>query len=102
MPMPTDVGVVDAMIGFPSSDPKRHYAFLTAQLRDAASADMRFPAEYMFTDAPAPLEPALAPAAATVAEMDHYGIATGLVGLGTRSAERALAEHPDRFRATLE
>jgi len=102
VPMPTDVGVVDAMIGFPSSDPKRHYAFLTSQLRDAASAEMRFPAEYMFGDAPAPLDEQLDPVAATLAEMDHHGIAIGLVGLGTRSAERALAEHPGRFRATLE
>ena len=100
--MPDDVGVVDAMIGFPSSDPARHYAFLTTQLRDAASATMRFPAEYMFTDAPAPLDERLDPVAATLAEMDHYGIAVGLVGLGPKSAARALAEHPDRFRATLE
>jgi len=102
VPMPSEVGVVDAMIGFPSSDPKRHYDFLTAQLRDAASAGMRFPAEYMFKEAPAPLDALLDPVAATLAEMDHYGIATGLVGLGPRSAARALAEHPDRFRATLE
>jgi len=102
MAMPTDVGVVDAMIGFPSSDASRHYDFLTPQLRDAESPRMRFPAEYMFKDAPGPLDGALDPVAATLAEMDHYGIEVGIVGLGSRSAERALAGHPDRFRASLE
>jgi len=102
MPMPADVGVVDAMIGFPSADPQRHYDPLTSQLRDAASEAMRFPTEYMFKEAPGPLDAQLDPVAATVAEMDRYGITLGLVGLGTRSAARALAEHPDRFRATVE
>ncbi len=102
MAMPTDVGVVDAMIGFPSSDPRRHYDFLTPQLRDAESPGMRFPAEYMFKDAPGPLDVALDPVAATLAEMDHHGIEVGIVGVGSASSARALADHPDRFRASLE
>ena len=44
MPMPTDVGVVDLMIGFPSGDARRHYDFMQSQLRDAGSRAMEFPA----------------------------------------------------------
>jgi uncharacterized protein len=102
MPMPNDVGVVDAMIGFPSAQASRHYDFLTPQLRDAESPRMRFPAEYMFKDAPGPVDGELDPVAATVAEMDLYGIDIGIVGLGPKAAERALVEYPSRFRASLE
>jgi uncharacterized protein len=38
----------------------------------------------------------------TLAEMDRYGIAIGLVGLAGSVVDRALAEHPDRFKANLE
>jgi len=100
--LPTGVGIVDAMIGFPSSESRRHYDFLTPQFRDAESPAMAFPAQYMFKDAPEPLEPDADPVAATWAEMDRYDIAVGIVGLGTASVARALAEHPDRFRASLE
>ncbi|HXX88991.1 MAG TPA: amidohydrolase family protein [Acidimicrobiales bacterium] len=100
--MPTDIGVVDAMIGFPSSDARRHYQFLTPQLRDAESMRMRFPAQYMFKDAPSPLPEEIDPVAATLGEMDEYGIDVGIVGLGPDAAARALAEHPARFRPSLE
>jgi predicted TIM-barrel fold metal-dependent hydrolase len=63
---------------------------------------MRFPAEYMFKDAPGPIDTTLDPVAATLVEMDHYGVEVGIVGLGSASAARALADHPDRFRASLE
>ena len=37
MPMPTDVGVIDLMLGIPSGDPKRWYDFLRTQLLDHES-----------------------------------------------------------------
>ena len=39
------------MIGFPSADARSHYANLRAMTKDAASAEMEFPAEYMYPKA---------------------------------------------------
>src|SRR4051812_34948388 len=89
------------MIGFPVS--RSQYHFLHPQLRDEESKRMAFPAEYMFKDVPdRPTDDAVDPVAMTLAEMDHFGIAVGLVGLGTEATERALREHPDRFAASIE
>jgi uncharacterized protein len=100
--MPTDGGVVDLMIGFPSVDARRHYDFLKTQLRDAESRGMEFPAEYMFKGVPNYVEEGQDPVAVTLAAMDEHGIAIGLVGIGADVTKRALAEHPDRFAASLE
>ena len=102
MPMPTDVGVVDLMIGFPSGTARRHYAFMQSQLRDQESRAMEFPAEYMFKQVPNQLEEGRDPVQTTLAEMDRFGVAIGLVGLGSDVASRALEKHPDRFKASIE
>ena len=39
MPMPTDIGIVDTMIGFPHKDMKDVYAFITRQTKDRESKD---------------------------------------------------------------
>ena len=53
MPMPTDIGVIDLMIGFPEADRRHYYDFLRANLRDHESLDeFEFPAQYMFKDVP--------------------------------------------------
>ncbi len=53
MPMPTDIGVIDLMIGFPEADRRHYYDFLRANLRDRESLDeFEFPAQYMFKDVP--------------------------------------------------
>jgi predicted TIM-barrel fold metal-dependent hydrolase len=96
------IGVVDLMIGFPAADAQRHYDFLKPQLRDAASADMQFPAEYMFKEVPNRLDEGDDPIDVTLREMDRHGIAIGLVGLGGEASKRALKQHPDRFKASLE
>ena len=54
MTMPSDIGVIDLMIGFPAEDARRHYDYMKANLKDEASAEMEFPAEYMFKDVPEP------------------------------------------------
>jgi uncharacterized protein len=102
MPMPTDVGVVDLMIGFPSGQARRHYDFMQSQLHDAASRAMEFPAEYMFKQVPNRLDEGQDPVEVTLGEMDRFGVAIGLVGLGGGVSARALKEHPDRFKASLE
>ena len=100
--MPEGIGVVDLMIGFPAADAQRHYDFLKPQLRDADSADMQFPAEYMFKEVPNHLDEGDDPVDVTLGEMDRHGIAIGLVGLGGEATKRALKQHPDRFKASLE
>jgi predicted TIM-barrel fold metal-dependent hydrolase len=99
---PTNGGVVDLMIGFPSANARRHYDFMKPQLHDKESAEMEFPAEYMFKDVPNRLDDEQDSIAVTLAEMDKYGIAMGLVGLGPGIAARAVKEHPDRFVPALE
>src|SRR5581483_11953585 len=54
MGFPSDIGIVDTMLGFPHPDSKRLYAFITRQTKDRESKeDFAFPAEYMFKDVPA-------------------------------------------------
>ncbi len=99
--MPTGIGAVDLMIGFPSADAPRHYDYLRKTLHDAESATMEFPAEYMFKQVPNHLDEGQDPVEVTLAAMDRCGVDIGVVGLGGETV-RALRDHPDRFRATLE
>jgi predicted TIM-barrel fold metal-dependent hydrolase len=100
--MPTGIGVVDLMIGFPSAHARRHYDFMKPLLHDEESGRMEFPAEYMFKQVPNHLEEGQDPIEVTLAAMDRHGIAIGLVGVGGQTSVRALKAHPDRFRASLE
>src|SRR3977135_1894563 len=102
MAMPHDVGIVDLMIGFPSANARRHYDFMQSHLRAAESHEMEFPAEYMFKQVPNQLEEGADPVDVTLAEMDRYGIAIGLVGLAGKRTRRTPKEYPDRFAASLE
>jgi predicted TIM-barrel fold metal-dependent hydrolase len=90
------------MIGFPSAEAARHYDFLSPQLRVRSAETAEFPAGYMFKEVPNRLEAGGDPVAVTLAEMDRQGVAIGLVGLRGEVAHRALTEHPNRFRASLE
>ncbi|MFI1377975.1 amidohydrolase family protein [Embleya sp. NPDC020886] len=94
-------GAIDLMIGFPSAQAKSHYDFLKPQLRDAESGEMEFPAEYMFKGVPNRLAEGVDPIEVTLGQMDACGVEIGLVGL-SETALRAIAEHPKRFRPTLE
>jgi predicted TIM-barrel fold metal-dependent hydrolase len=99
MGAPTDVGIIDTMIGFPVADMKETYAFITRQTKDRESReDFRFPAEYMFKDSPdRALEGSPDPVAVTLREMDLWGVERGLVGVHGESGAQAVREHPDRF-----
>ena len=53
MGMPTDIGIIDTMIGFPHEDMKAVYRFITRQTKDRQSKEeFEFPVEYMFKDVP--------------------------------------------------
>ena len=100
--IPSDIGVVDLMIAFPSADARRNYNFLQPLLRDEASGRMEFPVEYIFKQVPNHLDEGQDPVEVTLKEMDRHGVAIGLIGVGGKVTARALKEHPDRFRASIE
>lgn len=98
MAMPTDIGIVDTMIGFPASDFEQ-YDFIRKQLKDG-SDKFDFPVEYMFKQVPKELYGQKDPVALTLHEMDRFGVETGLVGCGDEVSRQALKNHPDRFVAS--
>lgn len=99
MAMPTDVGIIDTMIGFPAKD-FAHYEFIRRQLKDSESAKFDFPVEYMFKGVPKEKYGYSDPIALTLNEMDRYGIEVGMVGCEGEVGRKALADHPDRFVGT--
>ena len=102
MTMPTDIPIIDTMIGFPTRDKRAMYEFITRQTKDTQSKDeFQFPVEYMFKGVPDEHTSDEDPIDVTLREMDKYGIEIGLIGLGSAETKRALAEHPDRFVPSL-
>ena len=108
MARPAVEGIIDLMISFPSPRPEAKYHFMAPLLKDADSQSRSMPAGYMFKDVPEggpevrKLQPSSTPWTVLLAEMDKYGIAVGLIGIGPKAATRALADHPDRFAPSLE
>jgi uncharacterized protein len=101
MGMPTDHPIIDTMIGFPSTDRSQVYRFLAPNLRDAESLEQfKMPAQYMFKDVPPEIAEGVDPVAVTLHNMDTYGVARGMVNVGSEVREeprRAVREHPARF-----
>jgi predicted TIM-barrel fold metal-dependent hydrolase len=87
------------MIGFPIKDFDATYGFIRRQTKDTESREgMRFPVGYMFKDVPDAARDDTDPVASTLAEMDRFGIATGVISTARDGVnDRALREHPDRF-----
>jgi len=98
--MPSGIGIVDCMIGFPASDFSQ-YDFIRAQLKDAESREgFDFPVEYMFKTVPKELYGTENPIDVTLHEMDRFGVEIGLIGCEGEVNRRALKDHPDRFVAS--
>ena len=99
--MPTNVAIIDTMIGFPSTDRREIYKFLAPSLRDSESIeDFKMPAQYMFKDIPGEIDEGVDPVAVTLDNMDRYGVEKGLINVGSTVREeprRAIREHPGRF-----
>ncbi len=95
MAMPSDIGIIDTMIGFPADDFSQ-YDFIRKQLKDD-STEFEFPVEYMFKDVPKELYGSDNPISATLHEMDRFGVEVGVVGVGDEVSRQALRDHPDRF-----
>jgi predicted TIM-barrel fold metal-dependent hydrolase len=104
MGMPTDVGVIDLMLGIPEGSKKSWYGFLRANLMDDESKEMAFPAQYMFKDVPDDLDPEADPIKVVLGEMDHFGIERAMVGVNFErsTSTQALKDHPDRFFGSYE
>ena len=98
MSMPTDVGIVDCMIGFPSPNPFENYAFFRDNIKDKESKATTFPVEYLFKhNVPGAADPEVDPIATTLGQMDQYNIDIGLIGCQDPVGQQALREHPTRF-----
>jgi predicted TIM-barrel fold metal-dependent hydrolase len=102
MPMPTDIPIIDLMLGIPSEEAKRSYDFMRPLFRDKESlASFDFPVEYMFKDVPtfSSLGDRIK---FTLEEMDKYNIERALIGvsLSDEVSHQALREHSDRFLAS--
>jgi uncharacterized protein len=95
-------GAVDLMIGFPKRDAGETYAFMAGALKDDGSKAMEMPAEYMFRQVPNHLPDESDPIDVTLGEMDHCGVAIGMIHVGSDVSDRALTEHPDRFVACVD
>jgi predicted TIM-barrel fold metal-dependent hydrolase len=97
MPIPSDVKVIDALVGFRDIDHGGRVA-------SAKDTWQRHPAEYMFKDIPQELD---APSARldaideTVAQMDAHNIGVGVIHLSDDRAAEAMRRYPDRFVALL-
>ena len=72
--MPTEIGIIDLMIGFPKADARANYESLRALAKDEESQRMEFPAQYMFKDVPNHLEDEEDPLEVTLAAMDKNGV----------------------------
>ena len=102
MTMPTDVGIIDLMLGIPSGHERDWYEFLKPQLREE-SKDYEFPAQYMFKDVPH-LDPrTIDPSRRRSARWTTTASSKAMVGVGFERNRRhctgASKQHPDRFFA---
>jgi predicted TIM-barrel fold metal-dependent hydrolase len=96
MTMPTDVAVIDTMIGFPTDFAM--YDFIRKQAKDRDTKEsLQFPVEYMFKDVPKELYGTEDPVSVTLHEMDRFGIAQALVSCEGDVNRAALERFPDRF-----
>ncbi len=102
MSMPSDIPIIDLMLGIPSEEAKRSYDFMRPLFRDKESLrSFDFPVEYMFKDVPqfSGLGDRIK---YTLEKMDAFNIERALIGvsLDDEVAHNALREHPDRFLAS--
>ena len=103
-------GVIDTMMGTTAGTTgKDRYAFLNRALKDAESANMNFPAQYMFKDVPfsdqardadGNLEEPPQGSELLLPFMDRAGVEIAMVGCkpdGEGYGNQCVRDHPDRF-----
>ena len=103
MGMPTDIGVIDCMLGIPEDEDRSEwFESFKPLLKDEESRQMfSMPAQYMFKDVPQTGK-ADDYVSWTVDQMDRFNIEKALVGWNeNETSRRALAKFPDRFAFEL-
>ncbi|AIT80043.1 amidohydrolase family protein [Novosphingobium pentaromativorans] len=105
MPRPKDIGVIDLMMGIPTSgDNKEMYEFLKPLLMDEQSRKMfSMPAQYMFKDIPQSGDEE-DKVAWVVGQMDAHGVERAMTGISSGNTDRAEAirRFPGRFLLSYE
>lgn len=99
MPMPTDIGIIDCMLGIPDAEDRAEwFAPFRPLIKDQQTlGQFAMPAQYMFKDIPqsGKQDDYLA---WTVAQMDRHNIEKALVGWNENDTSRRAKElYPDRF-----
>jgi predicted TIM-barrel fold metal-dependent hydrolase len=98
--MPTDIGIVDPMMGFPHTSVESKmatYDFFRPLLKDRQSREeFEFPAQYMFKDVPDLIDPSVDPVQWTVDKMDEFNIQISVTGVSEHGI-RAKERYPERF-----
>ncbi|MEQ8841780.1 MAG: amidohydrolase family protein [Acidimicrobiales bacterium] len=112
---PDGIAAIDTMMGTTAGTTgKDRYKFLDRALKDAESANMNFPAQYMFKDVPfsdqartadGELEEPPQGADLLLPFMDRAGVEIAMVGCkpeGDGYGNQCVQDHPDRFIAAYE
>ena len=102
MAMPAGIGIIDTLIGFAHESVPDAYAWVHRLTRDPAA--MESPVEFLFRDVPDKRLRGVADrVAATVDEMDRWGIEIGMISVAAAGddADEALRRYPDRFVACV-
>ncbi len=99
MAMPTDIKVIDLMMGIPGEDNSGWYEFIKPLLMDEESHKMfKMPAQYMFKDIPqaGKQDDYIL---YTIAQMDKHNIERAMIGIDDQYASHleAVKKYPDRF-----
>ena len=101
MTMPTNIPIIDTMVGFATDFAV--YDFIRAQAKDTATKEgFEFPVEYMFKGVPKDLYGTDDPLGVTLREMDRWGVELAMIGCGQGVSQQALKSHPDRFIASVD
>lgn len=104
MAMPTDIKIIDLMMGIPAEDNSGWYEFIKPLLMDEESHKMfKMPAQYMFKDIPQAGKQTDY-AAYVVAQMDKHNIERAMLGVDDWNAAHldALQRFPERFFCSYE
>lgn len=99
MGMPTDIRIIDCMLGIPEAeDRSAWFEFFRPLLKDEQSVEQfKMPAQYMFKDIPQTRKVDDF-VAWTVDQMDRFNIEKALVGWNDNATSRQAKEkYPDRF-----
>jgi len=100
MPMPTDIAVIDTMIGMPAGDRRWWAKSMAPMLLDEGSqGEFQHAASYMYKDLPESADLGEDPVAVLLREMDRWGVAQALLPVSPDDpvSVRAVTEHSDRI-----